>query len=506
MILVPLLLGLAVVTVAFLDPEERRQSAAAPTLEPGIKEVLMRLNVTATATPEPRPTPRPRPSRQPDDLAMPTVVAPTPPAGGLSAALRPAERSVGSFEDRSRLPSFGRRDLPVGWLEDTHYIAGMRFSLDQIPPESELTYAALELAGFSDLSFAGRGTWVVEQLQEDTAEAWSDLTFETLFAANGLGGRTWRLEAKDLAPRRYSVLEFGDQALAGLAGQLRGGGEWVAFRIVGPERDDEGDNVFAWDSGYGPGFGARPTLRINFVPPPPTPGPEPGQATPEPLVLWEAEPTPAPTPTPLPAVAPVELSGKVLFLSDRFGPRPQLMVVDPTSGRVGRVTRPWPYEQAKERQRVAGNLSVAVQGVPCGSGGPTILVDGDPVPNPDPARRCTQVVILEPGREPREITPPGHLHYDPVLSPDGGWVAYTSQLMSSDDVFKIRVDGSESQRLTENEWEWDKHPSWSPDGSQVVFWSNRSGRQQLYVVPAIGGEARPLAESAHNDWDPVWVR
>ena len=33
------------------------------------------------------------------------------------------------------------------------------------------------------------------------------------------------------------------------------------------------------------------------------------------------------------------------------------------------------------------------------------------------------------------------------------------QITGGDELFKIRLNGSDNTRLTENAWEWDKHPS-----------------------------------------------
>ncbi|MCB0158245.1 MAG: PD40 domain-containing protein, partial [Caldilineaceae bacterium] len=58
-----------------------------------------------------------------------------------------------------------------------------------------------------------------------------------------------------------------------------------------------------------------------------------------------------------------------------------------------------------------------------------------------------------------------------------------------------------------NDWEWDNHPSFSPDGSQIVFMSNRnSGRRQLWIMDADGGNQRQLADFPFEAWDPVWVK
>ena len=69
------------------------------------------------------------------------------------------------------------------------------------------------------------------------------------------------------------------------------------------------------------------------------------------------------------------------------------------------------------------------------------------------------------------------------------------------------MDGTDLKRLTINSWEWDKHPSWSPDGNQIVFWSNRdTGRRQLWIMNADGSNQRVMISSPYQDWDPIWLK
>jgi len=99
------------------------------------------------------------------------------------------------------------------------------------------------------------------------------------------------------------------------------------------------------------------------------------------------------------------------------------------------------------------------------------------------------------------------MSYSPVWSPRGDRLAFVSTEPGNDEIYTIGIDGTGQERLTFNDWEWDKHPTWSPDGSQIVFWSNEgSGRQQLWIMNADGSERCLLLESSYNDWDPVWIK
>ncbi|MHB0877334.1 MAG: TolB family protein, partial [Anaerolineae bacterium] len=66
----------------------------------------------------------------------------------------------------------------------------------------------------------------------------------------------------------------------------------------------------------------------------------------------------------------------------------------------------------------------------------------------------------------------------------------------------------EDRRLTNNTWEWDKHPSFNSDGSQIVFWSNREAQwKHIWLMNADGSEQHNLSGWLQsNDWDPVWVK
>jgi Tol biopolymer transport system component/DNA-binding winged helix-turn-helix (wHTH) protein len=82
------------------------------------------------------------------------------------------------------------------------------------------------------------------------------------------------------------------------------------------------------------------------------------------------------------------------------------------------------------------------------------------------------------------------LQTDPTWSPDGRYVAYTSDQSGNFDIWVQPVAGGEAVRLTSDQAH-DWQPDWSPDGSLIAFRSERQGGG-LYVVPALGGYERRL--------------
>ena len=67
----------------------------------------------------------------------------------------------------------------------------------------------------------------------------------------------------------------------------------------------------------------------------------------------------------------------------------------------------------------------------------------------------------------------------------------------------MNTNGSGQTRLT-NDPELDLDPVWSPDSSQIAFWSSRAGSREIYVMNADGtGQTRLTGDVAFNsgaDW------
>jgi Tol biopolymer transport system component len=67
----------------------------------------------------------------------------------------------------------------------------------------------------------------------------------------------------------------------------------------------------------------------------------------------------------------------------------------------------------------------------------------------------------------------------------------------------MNADGTALANLTNNPAE-DRDPVWSPDGSKLAFTTNRDGNNEIYVMNADGGNPTNLTFNPANDTEPAW--
>lgn len=251
-----------------------------------------------------------------------------------------------------------------------------------------------------------------------------------------------------------------------------------------------------------------PTVTASPTPPPTTATPSPtSTAAPEPTATPQPTATPTATPTPLPPATPTsppppsptpavvsdssagQLKNKILFKTDRAG-----VVEIYQMDADGRNQRPL----SREAWSIYTALEAALPFSP--NKQEQIVVRGE-------GQLDLWRANLVTGQELR-VTSSGQAEYDAAWSPVDNRIAYVSEETGNGDIYMLNLDGSAVVRLTDNIEDFDKHPTWSPDGARVAFWSDMgfNKTRQIWVVDLATRTLTSLSDNPFNDWDPVWVQ
>jgi dipeptidyl aminopeptidase/acylaminoacyl peptidase len=99
---------------------------------------------------------------------------------------------------------------------------------------------------------------------------------------------------------------------------------------------------------------------------------------------------------------------------------------------------------------------------------------------------------------------------NPQFSPDGKSFVYVQTTINKDkDEYESHIFYHTLENSGEPvQWTYGNSrnhtPRWSPDGSSLAFVSNRSGKNQIYLLNISGGEARQLTNLPSGAGNPVW--
>jgi serine/threonine protein kinase/Tol biopolymer transport system component len=112
---------------------------------------------------------------------------------------------------------------------------------------------------------------------------------------------------------------------------------------------------------------------------------------------------------------------------------------------------------------------------------------------------------LQPVAPPRPVTEEAKAFRFIAVSPDGTRIAFDTAV-PQEDLFVLDLGGTDRvpRRLTDDPAK-DRIPRWSPDGSRIIFYSNRSGHYDLWSIRADGSGLEPVTRTAGPPLiNPMW--
>jgi Tol biopolymer transport system component len=95
--------------------------------------------------------------------------------------------------------------------------------------------------------------------------------------------------------------------------------------------------------------------------------------------------------------------------------------------------------------------------------------------------------------------------HNPAWSPDGTQIIFQTDRDGNDEIYMMQQDGRMQTRLTTHSAD-DRFPNWSPDGKKIVFASKRDGNWEIYTMDLDGTNIQRRTnnenEDAYPDWSP----
>ena len=65
-------------------------------------------------------------------------------------------------------------------------------------------------------------------------------------------------------------------------------------------------------------------------------------------------------------------------------------------------------------------------------------------------------------------------------------------------------DGGNVRQLTKNIFVWDGHPTWSPNGKEIAFATNRARNNEIFIMDANGNNLTNVTNDPGSDTYPSW--
>ena len=141
---------------------------------------------------------------------------------------------------------------------------------------------------------------------------------------------------------------------------------------------------------------------------------------------------------------------------------------------------------------------------------PSVSPDGKRIAfSSDRSGRPHIFVMNADGTGVKQITIAGEYNSTPRWSPDSKRLAFAGFDKSHFDIFTVNADGSDMVRITSakkpsGKMADNEDPSFSPDGRHLLYISNRTGANQLYISTVDGEVERRVTFDNHSYFKPHW--
>jgi Tol biopolymer transport system component len=121
-------------------------------------------------------------------------------------------------------------------------------------------------------------------------------------------------------------------------------------------------------------------------------------------------------------------------------------------------------------------------------------------------------VMKADGSGQRPLTDDTTINVHPAWSPDGAKIAFASSRDGNFEIYTIRPDGTGLTRLTFTTGTQEDNPNWSPDGQWMAhdacvstsFPCPGTPNYEIFAMRADGSARRRLTNDPSIDWNPAW--
>lgn len=102
-----------------------------------------------------------------------------------------------------------------------------------------------------------------------------------------------------------------------------------------------------------------------------------------------------------------------------------------------------------------------------------------------------------------QVTKNKSINISPSWSPDGSKIVFTSYMKGNPDLYVVDVGKKNYKRITSGVGA-NITPEWSPNGGSIALASSISGISNIYTIPPGGGSMRRITNGSVIDVSPAW--